>query len=411
MMERKRMLGLAGVSAGIGLIIAVWFLRTAPFGAAARFNLHPTGRAGQGVIAVPPLVVPVGLSLTLLALVCLAVAALYAAGRFKGHGGLAVAALSAIAAFLVWATAGKSLSLIGMLQGSLAAAIPIVLAALSGVMCERSGVINIAIEGMMLSAAFTSVVVGSVTGSLFIGIAAGVLTGLLLALVHAHLAIAYRVDQIVSGTVINIFSIGMTSYLSSRFLQQSAWLNNAGTVGQVSIPGLAKLPVVGPLFFSGNLYLYLTLGLVVLLHVALFKTRFGLRTRAVGEHPRAADTLGIPVHQIRYLSVAIGGALAGLGGTYFTLGSVGRFDEVMTAGKGFIGLAAMIFGKWTPFGSLAASTLFGFADSLQAKLQILFIPIPSEFLLMAPYLATIIIVSGLVGRAVPPAADGQPYER
>ncbi|MBE3584308.1 MAG: ABC transporter permease [Limnochordaceae bacterium] len=333
-------------------------------------------------------------------------------GRIRSDGWvIGLSFLVLVASFLTWATAGQSLNLLGMLQATLVRAVPITLAALSGVMSERSGVVNIAIEGMMLGAAFTSVVASAVTGSLLVGVGVAVVTGALLAWVHGVLAIRYRVDQIVSGTVINIFATGMTSYLSARFLQHIAWLNNAGTFPNLAIPGLSRIPVIGPLLFSGNVFFFATVVLVITLHVVLFRTRFGLRVRAVGEHPRAADTLGIRVERTRYISVLLSGMIAGLGGAYFTLGSVGRFDELMTAGRGFIGLAAMIFGKWTPVGALGASLLFGFADSLQTKLQILGIPIPSEFLLMAPYIATIIVVSGIVGRALPPAADGQPYEK
>jgi simple sugar transport system permease protein len=165
------------------------------------------------------------------------------------------------------------------------------------------------------------------------------------------------------------------------------------------------------MFFENNIIIYLMLILIVVMHILLFYTPWGLRTRAVGEHPKAADTLGINVYLVRYVNVILGGMIAGLGGAYFTIGSVGRFDEIMTAGKGFIGLAAMIFGKWSPFGAFTSSLIFGFADSLQVRLQILSVPIPSEFLLMAPYIVTMIVLTGVVGRAVPPAADGQPYEK
>jgi simple sugar transport system permease protein len=188
-------------------------------------------------------------------------------------------------------------------------------------------------------------------------------------------------------------------------------LNSSGTFPALAIPGLSKIPFLGPIFFDNNLIVYLTIVLVALLHILLFYTAWGLRTRAVGEHPKAADTLGVNVYLIRYVNVILGGMIAGVGGAYFTIGSVGRFDEIMTAGKGFIGLAAMIFGKWTPIGAYTSSLIFGFADSLQVKLQILRVPIPSEFLLMAPYIVTMIVLTGVVGRAIPPAADGQPYEK
>jgi simple sugar transport system permease protein len=243
------------------------------------------------------------------------------------------------------------------------------------------------------------------------GLLAGVLTGATLAFIHAVLSIKYKVDQIISGTVINIFSVGITSFISAKLLQVYQEFNNPGIFKSYPIPFLSKIPVVGGIFFDSNIFTYGLYALLIIIHVGLFYTRWGLRVRAVGEHPKAADTLGINVFRTRYINVILGGMVAGFGGAYFTLGSVGRFDEVMTAGRGFIGLAAMIFGNWAPFGAFGASLIFGFADSLQGKLAILRAPIPSQFLLMAPYVATMIALAGLVGRATPPAADGVPYEK
>ncbi len=316
-----------------------------------------------------------------------------------------------ILAFLLWAGRGKEFNFTGMLISMVGAATPIALGALSGVWCERSAVINIAIEGMMLSAAFTGVVASSATKSLLLGLLVAVLTGGLLAALLAVLSIRFKVDQIIAGTAINIFAVGATSFLGARLLVQRQDLNASANFGPASLPLLSRIPVIGPVLFQNNLIIYLMLLLVVVTHVVLFYTRWGLRSRAVGEHPQAADTLGVNVFRTRYINVIIGGLIAGLGGAYFTLGSVGRFDEVMTAGRGFIGLAAMIFGRWNPFGAFASSLIFGFADSLQVKLSILKVPIPSHFLLMAPYLATIVVLAGVVGRAEPPAADGQPYEK
>lgn len=395
----------------VALAIAVLFIRVVPDGVVTTFRMA----GGQGAAArVAPWVIPSRPGLVVLALFALAMAVwAYRAPRWANLA-LGLALLSFVGAFLIWAAAGKSLNLLAMLQSTLVRAVPLTLAALSGVMCERSGVINIAIEGMMLTAAFGAVLGTTLSGgSLWIGLLVAMLTGLLMAWVHGVLSIKYKVDQIVSGTVINILAVGLTSYLSGRFLQDPAfnWLNRAGTFAPVKIPVLNRIPVIGPLLFEGNFFFYLTIALVIGLSILLFRTRFGLRVRAVGEHPRAADTLGVNVYLMRYAAVLLGGVLAGLGGAYFTIGSVGRFDEQMTAGRGFIGLAAMIFGNWTPAGAFGASLLFGFADSLQTRLQILGIPIPSEFLLMAPYIVTIVVISGLVGRATPPAADGQPYEK
>ncbi|MCX7669069.1 MAG: ABC transporter permease, partial [Anaerolineae bacterium] len=289
---------------------------------------------------------------------------------------------------------------------------PIAFGAMSGVMCERSGVINIAIEGMMLTGAMVAVIVSSVTGQIWFGLLAAVLSAGVLGVFLAVMAIRFRVDQIIAGTAINIFALGITSFISQRFLQPIPDLNSGGVFPKVAIPGLSQIPLIGPIFFNQTPIVYLLFLTVILIHFMLFYTRWGLRTRAVGEHPRAADTLGVNVFKIRYVNVIIGAMIAGIGGAYFTIGSVGRFDEAITAGKGFIGLAAMIFGRWTPFGGFGAALIFGFSDALQAKLQVLGkaqVPIPTEWLLILPYLITMIVLAGVVGKTVAPAADGKPY--
>ncbi|MBR9651407.1 ABC transporter permease [Thalassovita aquimarina] len=311
-------------------------------------------------------------------------------------------------AFLVWATAGKSFSLTGMLQATVVRAMPIALGGLAGVLCERVAVVNIAIEGMLLAGAFTGALIGSLLGG-WGGLVAAVLVGGAFGFILAALVVTYRMDQIVAGVVINLFVLGVTSYVSSQVFSELRQLNNAPVFRAVKIPLLGDLPVIGPMLFNQNIFVYGALILVTLATYYLFHTRSGLRARAVGEHPRAADTLGVNVYRTRYIHVTLGGMVAGFGGAWFTLGSVGRFDENMTGGRGFIGLAAMIFGRWHPVGALMAALVFGFADSLQQKLALLNTPIPSEFLSMAPYIATIIVVAGLIGRARPPAADGKPY--
>lgn len=311
--------------------------------------------------------------------------------------------------FLGWAAAGKSFSLVGMLQLSVLKSVPITFGALSGVMCERVGVINIGIEGMLLSGAFTGALVGSLAGP-WIGILAAVLVGGLLAAVLAVLAIRYRVDQIIAGVVINIFALGITSFLSSQLLVPNAdSLNRVDVLRPIKLPLLGDIPFFGPIFFDNNIFVYAMFILVAVMTFGLFRTRWGLRSRSVGEHPKAADTLGINVFRVRYRNVIYGGFIAGFGGAYFTVGSAGSFDENMTAGRGFIGLAAMIAGRWHPIGAFGAALVFGFADALQSKLAILTTPVPGEFLLMAPYIVTIIVVAGVVGKVRPPAADGQPY--
>lgn len=313
--------------------------------------------------------------------------------------------------FLTWAGSGGSMSLAGILQTSLQRSVPITFGAMSGILCERAGVVNIAIEGMLLSAAFTSAVVASATANPWIGIAAGIVTGGLMAALLAILAIRYLVDQIIAGVVINILVVGITSFLSARVLAKMPDLNNPERFGPIAVPFLSDLPVVGGILFRQNLFIYACIAGIFILHYMLFATRWGLRVRAVGEHPKAADTVGINVFYVRYRNVILGGMLAGLGGAYFTLGSTGSFQQEMTAGRGFIGLAAMIFGGWAPFGAFLAGIVFGFAEAVQSRLSILNIGLPSQFLQMVPYLVTIIVVAGLVGRVRAPAADGRPYKK
>jgi simple sugar transport system permease protein len=313
--------------------------------------------------------------------------------------------------FLIWGAAVKSLNLEGLLMTTIQRAVPITLGAFAGILCEKSGVVNIAIEGMMLAGALVATIVGSLSHNLYFGLMAGMLTGMLMAWLLAILSIKYKTNQIIAGTVINIFSIGLTSYISARFVQQYEFLNSPGTFPIWKIPFLSDIPIIGPVFFQNSIFVYGMLILMVVIHVALQKTRWGLRVRAVGEHPKAADTLGINVFKTRYMAVMLGGLIAGMAGAFFTLGSVGRFDKLMTSGKGFIGLAAMLFGNYTPAGSFGAGMLFGFADSLGTRLSILNVPIPAAFLLMAPYVATMILLAGVVGKSTPPAADGVPYEK
>ena len=321
---------------------------------------------------------------------------------------IALSFFLAIAAFLVWATAGKSFSLTGMLQATVVRAVPIALAALAGILCERVAVINIGIEGMLLAGAFAGALFGSIFGNFF-GLILAVLVGGFFGFILAALVVTFRVDQIIAGVAINIFVLGITSFLTSHLLKSNPELNDAPVFKSINLPVLSDIPVLGPVLFKQNIFVYFSIFIVIISTYYLFKTAYGLRARAVGEHPKAAETLGISVLKTRFHHVIMGGMIAGFGGAWFTLGSVGRFDEGMTGGRGFIGLAAMIFGRWHPVGALFAALIFGFADSLQQKLAILRTPIPSEFLAMAPYLVTIIVVAGIVGNAKPPQAIGQAY--
>jgi len=401
--------GLLLIAAGM-LILLLFGFRLEP-GQQAQFGLTPSG--DTDVIPIPDLVLPVQPAIYALVIITVFLGGWQLARGIRSTGALVgVVAFCFVAAFLIWATKGKSMNLVGMLNTSLVRATPIALAALCGVISERAAVINIAIEGIMLMSAQAAVVSATLTHNLYVGLLVAILTGAIVAAIHAVLVIRFKVDQIVSGVAINIFGAGATSFISSRFLEKNVdLLNNSGTFPIISIPLLSKIPILGPVLFENTPIVYLTILLVVGMHVLLFYTPWGLRTRAVGEHPKAADTLGINVYLTRYVNVILGGIIAGIGGAYFTIGAVGRFDQIMTAGKGFIGLAAMIFGKWNPIGAYISSLIFGFADSLQVKMQILRIPIPTEFLQMAPYIVTMIVLAGVVGRAMPPAADGQPYEK
>lgn len=324
--------------------------------------------------------------------------------------------LAAIA-FLVWMTSGTKLNLTGMVRDTLTYATPLTLGAMAGIFCERSGVFNIAIEGMMLMAAFTAVGFASYFHSLWVGVLAASLTGGLMAALHAVLSIKYKVDQIISGTVINILAAGASRFLNIRLLEP-AGLSTPGHFEPFAIPILSKIPVLGPMLFINQPIVFIMLGLLVIVNYVIFATPWGLRMRACGEHPRAADTVGVHVNRTRYISIIIGGLIAGIGGAYFSLGQVGTFEDNMTAGQGFVALAAMIFGRWNPTGAFTAALLFGFADALQVKMQILepllpFVnaPIPPEFLQTVPYILTIIVLAGVVGNAIGPAAGGKPYEK
>jgi len=312
--------------------------------------------------------------------------------------------------FLVWAVTDKSTSLVSLFQGSLLLAVPLAFGALGGLLNERAGVVNIAIEGQLLLGAFGAAVFGSITGNAYLGLVAAPVAGLLIGSLLALFTVKYSVNQIIVGVVLNVFAVGLTSFLFSSVLKENAaTLNSPPRLSTLPIPLLSEIPVLGPVLFRQSIIVYLLYIAVAVIAVALFRTRWGLRVRAVGEHPQAADTVGINVNKTRWGNVLLGSAVAGLGGAFFTLGSVGAFGQEMTAGKGYIALAAMILGRWSPVGALGAALLFGFADKLQQVLGVLETPIPNQFMLMLPYVVTIFAVAGLVGRVRGPAAAGEPY--
>ena len=312
---------------------------------------------------------------------------------------------------------------VGTLAQTLRVATPIAFAAFCGVMCERAGVTDIGIEGKMLMAAMVAYAVNlfafqALQGSMgvtaagdlsrWLAVIAGMLSALLLSALHAVVSIEFRINQIISGTVINILAVGVTGFLYRQFLAQNLPAG-PGTFPIVAVPILSQIPVIGPILFQQKPLTFIMLILAFVIQYVLFHTPWGLRTRAVGEHPRAADTLGINVYKIRYINVLIGGLMAGLGGVWFTIEAVDVFNPLMTNGLGFIGLAAMIFGKWNPFGALLGALIFGLGNSVTSTVSIFRPDIPSQIPQMIPYLLTIIILTGVVGRATAPAADGEPY--
>ncbi|MGD8456717.1 MAG: ABC transporter permease [Anaerolineales bacterium] len=396
------------------LALALWILFILAQGTTGMISIFKTTSQRGGItIPGPDLVLPTDISLYIIGGITMLIGVWQLVKGFKRlNMVMVVAAGGAVLAFLIWATQDTSINLTGMLVSSLVRATPIALAALSGIWSERSGVVNIGIEGMMLVGAFVSVVVASVTDNMLFGIVSGILAGMLLALLHALLSIRYKTDQIVSGAVLIILALGLTSYLHRAILEVNSELNTPGpAIPALAIPVLWKIPIIGPILFNQSPIIYILYILIIGTAVFMNQTRWGLRIRSVGEHPRAADTLGINVVRLRYISVLISGAFAGLAGAYMAIGAAGRFNEGMTAGKGFLGLAGMIFGNYDPSGAFFGSLIFGFFDSWQEKLALLQIGIPGEIFAMAPYLATMIVLAGIIGRARVPAADGIPYEK
>jgi ABC-type uncharacterized transport system permease subunit len=318
-----------------------------------------------------------------------------------------------VVAFLIWVVGGArtpSISLAGLIAGSVTLAVPIVFGSLSGVLCERAGVVNIAIEGQLLGGAFTAALVASLTHNPYAGLLAAAVAGALVSMALALFSIKYVVNQIIVGVVLNVLVSGLTGFLFSTVMQSDPdKYNSPGRLPIIDIPVLSGIPVIGPILFKQSVVGYLMYVAVIVIWIGLFKTKWGLRVRAVGEHPQAADTLGIKVNATRFWNVTLGGAVAGIGGSFFTLVAIDSFTKEISGGRGFIALAAMILGRWNPIGAFFAALLFGFADNLQSIVTIIGTPVPSQFMAMLPYVVTVFAVAGLVGRSRPPAADGIPY--
>jgi len=366
------------------------------------------------LIQLPPIEANVPLVNSVIAVLLFLIAALSAVWAYQAKKTplwlLSLFAVLFLAGFLTWAAAGATIPIPGLLVGTIGLSAPLIFGALGGVISERVGVINVAIEGQLLAGAFASAMVASITQNPFAGLAAAVIAGVLVAFVLAAFSIKYLVDQVIVGVVLNVLVIGLTSFLFSTLLApNSELLNSPPRFPRLPIPLLSEIPIIGPVLFRQTIIIYVMYIAVAVVWFALFKTRWGLRLRSVGEHPQAADTVGINVNSTRFWNVSLAGAIAGFGGAFFTLGSVGAFNKEMTAGAGFIALAAVIFGRWDPIRATLAALLFGFASNLQSVLSIIGSPVPSEFMLMLPYLVTIFAVAGLVGLVRGPAASGKPY--
>jgi ABC-type uncharacterized transport system permease subunit len=369
---------------------------------------------GSDLLQLPALTLPTRLTTILLTLVLAAIAGFAtmrsAAARRTPLWLIAVFGALFVIAFLTWAAAGAAVPVPGLFVGTLGLSVPLIFGALGGVICERVGVVNVAIEGQLLAGAFASAVVASVTRQPLLGLVGAMIAGVLVSIVLAAFAIRYLVDQVIVGVVLNVLVTGLTSFFFSKVLSpNAAVLNNPPKFDRIEIPVLSQIPILGPALFRQTIIVYVMYVAVALVWYFLFKTRWGLRVRSVGEHPQAADTVGINVARTRFLNVSLAGAIAGFGGAYLTLGAVGAFNKEMTAGAGFIALAAVIFGRWDPIRATLAALLFGFAQNLQNVLSIIGSPVPSEFMLSLPYVVTIVAVAGLVGASRAPAASGKPY--
>ncbi|MFA5577214.1 MAG: ABC transporter permease [Tissierellaceae bacterium] len=301
--------------------------------------------------------------------------------------------------------------LIALLSASIRLSVPILFAALGGMYSERSGVVNIGLEGMMLVGAFAGVVGSYFTGSYWIGAMVAVLSGMLMAALFALITVKIKINQIVSGVAINLLAVGVTSFFYRALFGITTVPITVNAFSPVSIPILSDIPIIGEILFKQTVLVYIAFLLVPISHYIFYKTSLGLSIRTVGEHPMAADTVGIPVSKVRIVCVLISGALAGLGGSFLSLGQFNMFVDNMVSGRGFIAVAAVIFGKWSPTGVLMASLIFGVADALQIRIQMAGVSIPYQFLLMFPYLLTVVAVTGIVGRTTSPKALGNPYEK
>ncbi|SPT52721.1 branched-chain amino acid transporter permease subunit LivH [Actinomyces bovis] len=333
--------------------------------------------------------------------------------RLVAVGTMSLAALATVLGFLVFAGTGSSgvLTLTSVLVSTIAISTPLIFGALSGVVSEHVGVVNIAIEGDLLVGAFAGVMTASLFQSSYLGLVAAPIAGALLGCLLALFSVKYGVDQIIVGVVLNVLALGLTTFFYGTLMKHSPQTLNTNqfSLTPIKIPGLVEIPVIGPVFFNQTLLVYLMYAAVAFLSIYLYRSRWGLRLRACGEHPRAADTVGINVNRTRALNTILGSAFAGLGGAFFTLGQGLSFTDNISSGNGYIALAAMILGKWNPLGAMGAAIMFGFAEAVAQMLPNVAPRIPSDLVAMIPYVVTVIAVAGFVGRSRPPAAENIPY--
>jgi simple sugar transport system permease protein len=393
----------------VTVLLALLFL-LAPRTGESRFRLGDA----RSVLDLPTVSVPTAATswAVWVILLLLTLYALWAAYAYRRPGPWLpiVYGLLGIFAFLVWAAADGLVPVTGLLFGAVSLSIPLIFGALGGVIGERAGVVNVAIEGQFLFGAFVAALLSSITRNPFVGLIGAMVGGVLVAFVLAAFSIKYFVDQVIVGVVLNVLVAGLTGFLYGALLvPNEQTLNNAVVFERWKIPLLGDIPILGPVLFNQTFIGYLMYGTVALVAWGLYRTRWGLRLRAVGEHPQAADTVGIRVNTTRFWNVSLAGAIAGIGGAYFTLVSVPQFTKDLTAGLGFIALAAVIFGRWDPIRATFAALLFGFATNLRNLLSVLETPIPVEFMAMLPYIVTILAVAGFAGQIRGPAAAGKPY--
>ncbi|GGA70464.1 ABC transporter permease [Pseudoclavibacter endophyticus] len=392
------------------LVLLIPFGMLAPADATSRIDLNDR----LVPFELPPVLLPTSGTNTVLGLVLLAIAGFAYARAARDQKTplwlLIVFGILWVVGLIVFIGADANVPLTWLLSGTLAISTPLIFGAMAGLVSERVGVVNIAIEGQLLAGAFASALIATLTGNPVLGLLGAMAAGVLVSLILAVFSINYLVAQVVVGVVINMLVIGLTDFFySAVMVRDPGAFNQPPKYAEWSIPLLSDIPVIGPLLFSNTLITFLMFILVPLLYWAVFHSKWGLRTRAVGEHPKAADTVGIKVNRTRFWNVLLSGVIAGAGGSYYTLGAVGAFGQEITSGQGYIALAALIFGRWHPISAMLAALLFGFATNLNSLVSQVGANIPTEFMAMVPYIVTILAVAGFVGKSRAPAANGIPY--